>query len=572
MRRFKGVPASRGISLGTAYVYCKEELRVKAERVDDPTREVERFRETLTRVKSYLSRLGDKVRAEVGEEEAAIYDALLLILEDESSFVNPTIDLITGQGICAEYAVHKVLEDVACTLEGLESEYMRQRALDVRDVKELIIRNLREEAEPLARRLPENAIVIAAELGPSDIAGLDKRMIAGFVTEKGGVTSHPAIIARSMGIPAVMGVKGVLQAIKPGVRVIVDGVSGEVIIDPPPDMVKRYLKKAMEEKREYDLLMKYAKLPAVTRDGFKVGVYANVGSRDDVNLAVKYGAEGIGLLRTEFMFAERDRPPGEDELLRELVYIADKFKGKPIIVRTLDVGCDKPLPYVRIPREDNPFLGVRGIRVTLRHRDVFKLQLRAILRATVRGDFRIMFPMITVPEEFKQARALLEECMDELSDQGVSYSEDVKVGIMVETPSAALLMDLFADMADFFSIGTNDLTQYVLAADRGNAELSALYNPFQPAVLKLIAITVEEAHMRGKEVGVCGEMASDPRAIPLLVGLGVDELSMNPIEIPRAKKTIREVSKDSAEKIAAKALKAKSVSEVLKILEGSGEG
>jgi len=571
LKRFKGVPASRGISFGTAYVYRKEELRVKAERVDDPDKEVERFKRALSEVKSYLLGLRDKVRVEVGEEEAEIYDALLLILDDESSFVNPTIELITEQGVCAEYAVHKVLEDVACTLEGLESEYMRQRALDIRDVKELIIKNLRGEAEPLARELPEDAVVFAVELGPSDIAGLDKRRLAGIVTEKGGVTSHPAIIARSMGIPAVMGAKGVLQAVKPGIRVIVDGGSGEVVIDPSPAVVERYRLRAIREKEEAALLMEYVELPAVTSDGFKIGVYANVGGKDDVDLAVKYGAEGIGLLRTEFMFADRSSPPAEDELVAEFKYIAERFRDKPVIVRTLDVGCDKPLPYIKLPAEDNPFLGVRGIRVTLRHKDIFKLQLKAILKATVMGDFRIMFPMITVPEELSQARALLEECMGELSSQGVSYRRDVKVGIMVETPSAALLMDLFADLADFFSIGTNDLTQYVMAADRGNAELSALYSPFQPAVLKLIAITVEKAHERGKEVGVCGEMASDPRAIPLLVGLGVDELSMNPMEIPRAKKIIRGMSKDSAEKMAAKVLKAKNVGEVLKILRGSGK-
>ncbi len=566
MKRFKGVPASQGISFGTAYIYRKGELRVKAERIDDPDREVERFKKALSKVKSYLSELKEKVRSDVGEKEAEIYDALLLILDDESSFVTPTTELITEQGVCAEYAVHKVLEDVACTLEGLESEYMRQRAIDIRDVKELIIRNLQGEAEPSAGELPEDAVVFAVELGPSDIAGLDRRRLAGFVTEKGGVTSHPAIVARSMGIPAVMGVKGVLQAVKPGVRVIVDGGSGEVVIDPSPDVVERYRLRAIREKEESAHLMKYAGLPAVTSDGYKIGVYANVGGRDDVDLAVKYGAEGIGLLRTEFMFVGRSSPPAEDELVAEFKYIAERFRGKPVIVRTLDVGCDKPLPYIRLPAEDNPFLGVRGVRFTLRHKDVFKLQLRAILKATAMGDFRIMFPMITVPEELSQARALLEECMDELESQGVSYRRDVKVGIMVETPSAALLMDLFADLADFFSIGTNDLTQYVLAADRGNAELSALYSPFQPSVLKLIAITVEKAHEKGKEVGVCGEMASDPRAVPLLVGLGVNELSMNPIDIPRAKKIIREISKDLAEKIATKVLKAKSVGEVLKII------
>ena len=560
---YRGIAASPGIAIGRAYVFKRKRREILKRKIppDLVKAEIERFHESLKKAKEYLTELVEKVRREVGEKEAEIYEAHIMMLEDESSFIKPVEEMIAGEGVCAEYAVEKVLERVISMFSCMESEYLRERAMDVKDVKDLVIGFLIGE-EKEGEVLTVESIVVAEELLPSDIASLDKRMVLAFVTDKGGPTSHVAIVARTMKIPAVVGTGDFSRKVKGGELLIVDGGEGIVILNPTEEVLSSYRRKKELEEEVFAELIKDAKLPAITIDGVRFKVFANVGNLDDVKEALRYGAEGIGLLRTEFMYTERRSMPEEDELFGTFLEIAKVMGDRPVIVRTLDIGCDKPLPYVRMPEEENPFLGWRGIRLTLDNPQLMKTQLKAVLRVNAHGNFMLMFPMVTTLEEIRKAKELLREAEDELRSKGVEFKE-VRVGTMIETPASALIVDALAKEVDFFSIGTNDLTQYIMAADRGNAKVSELYNPFHPPVLRMIHRIVEEAHKAGKEVGMCGEMASDPKAIPLLVGMGLDEFSMTPSLIPRAKKVIRSISKEEAERLVDDILKARSLSEVM---------
>ncbi len=567
MKKFKGIPASPGIAIGKAYLFKREKVEIVKKEIPPElvNKEVKRFHESLMKAKNYLNELIKKVRSEVGEKEAEIYEAQLMMLEDESSFIKP-VEKMISEGVCAEYAVEKVLEQMISLLSSMDSEYMRERAMDVKDVKELVISFLTGKGRR-REHLSEESIVVAEELLPSDIASLNKSKIMAFVTDKGGPTSHVAIVARTMKVPAVVGAEGFSSQIKGGELLVVDGREGSIVINPTEEVLSEYRRRKMEGEVLFVELLKEASLPAVTIDGFKFKVYANVGNLKDVKDAIRYGAEGIGLLRTEFMYTDREALPSEEELLETFLEIAQIMGDRPVIVRTLDIGCDKPLPYLRMPEEENPFLGCRGIRFTLKNPDILRVQFKAILRAASKGNFRIMFPMITRVEEVVRAKELLKEAMNELRSKGIPFGE-IKVGTMIETPASALIIDALAEHVDFFSIGTNDLTQYVMAADRGNARVAELYNPLHPSVIRMIYRIIEEAHKARKEVGMCGEMASDPKAIPLLVGMGLDEFSMNPPSIPRVKKIIRSIRKANAEKLVEKVLKAKSISEVEECLSG----
>ena len=566
VEEFKGIAASPGIAIGRAHLFTKEKRKIVRKEISSKLveSEIRRFNQSLEKAREYLKDLIDRVRREVGEKEAEIYEAHLMMLDDESSFIKPVEEMIAKERVCAEYAVEKVLEKVISLFRSMESEYMRERAMDIKDVKELVISFLIDR-ETKREELSMKSVVVAEELLPSDIATLNKRMVLAFVTDKGGPTSHVAIVARTLKIPAVVGTGDFSTRIRGGELLIVDGDKGLVLLNPTEDVISSY--RRLREKKEavLDELMRETKFPAITVDGVRFKVFANVGSLEEVREAIRYGAEGIGLLRTEFMYINRESMPTEEELLEVFLSIGKLMKDRPIIVRTLDIGCDKPLPYVRMPEEANPFLGWRGIRLTLDNPRMMKTQLKALLRAGAYGNFKLMFPMITTVEEIRKAKELIMNAIDELKSGGIQFGE-VEVGTMIETPASALIVDLLADEVDFFSIGTNDLTQYIMAADRGNARVSKFYNPLHPAVLRMIHKIIEEAHNAGREVGMCGEMASDPRAIPLLVGMGLDELSMNPSSIPKAKKVIRSISKKEAENLVTDVLSSKTLSEVLDLI------
>ena len=563
MEKFRGIAASPGIAVGRAYLFKRERREIVKKEISPNLVEAEirRFHQSLEKAKEYLTDLVDRVRREVGEKEAEIYEAHLMMLEDESSFIKPVEEMISTERVCAEFAVEKVLERVISLFRSMESEYMRERVMDVKDVKELVISFLIGK-ERKREKLTVKSVIVADELLPSDIAALDKRMVLAFVTDKGGPTSHVAIVARTLKIPAVVGTGDFSTKVKSGELIIVDGDEGLVLLNPTDDVISKYQKRKEKEEVLFAELAKEAMLPAITTDGARFKVFANVGNLEDVKEAIRYGAEGIGLLRTEFMYTDRDSMPTEEELFEIFLKIGELMEDKPIIVRTLDVGCDKPLPYMRMPEEANPFLGWRGIRLTLDKPSIMKVQLKAILRARRKSNFMVMFPMVTTIEEIIRAKELLKETMDELESEGIPFKE-IKVGTMIETPASALSVDVLAEEVDFFSIGTNDLTQYVMAADRGNASVSGLYNPFHPAMLRIIHKIIDEAHRAGKEVGMCGEMASDPKAIPLLVGMGLDEFSMSPSLIPRAKKIIRSISREEATRLMTDVLKARTLSDVL---------
>jgi len=563
VEKFRGIAASPGIAVGRAYLFKRERREIVKKEIspDLVEAEIRRFHQSLEKAKEYLTDLVDRVRREVGEKEAEIYEAHLMMLEDESSFIKPVEEMISTERVCAEFAVEKVLERVISLFRSMESEYMRERVMDVKDVKELVISFLIGK-ERKREKLTVKSVIVADELLPSDIAALDKRMVLAFVTDKGGPTSHVAIVARTLKIPAVVGTGDFSTKVKSGELIIVDGDEGLVLLNPTDDVISKYQKRKEKEEVLFAELAKEAMLPAITTDGARFKVFANVGNLEDVKEAIRYGAEGIGLLRTEFMYTDRDSMPTEEELFEIFLKIGELMEDKPIIVRTLDVGCDKPLPYMRMPEEANPFLGWRGIRLTLDKPSIMKVQLKAILRARRKSNFMVMFPMVTTIEEIIRAKELLKETMDELESEGIPFKE-IKVGTMIETPASALSVDVLAEEVDFFSIGTNDLTQYVMAADRGNASVSGLYNPFHPAMLRIIHKIIDEAHRAGKEVGMCGEMASDPKAIPLLVGMGLDEFSMSPSLIPRAKKIIRSISREEATRLMTDVLKARTLSDVL---------
>ena len=451
-------------------------------------------------------------------------------------------------------------------LESLEDAYLQERAADVRDVCRRMMAFLKGVEEEPFPQLKEEVILFAEELHPSDMAKIDFRYVRGIVTETGGTTSHVAILARSMEIPVLMGLEGILTKVEKGQMVILDGNEGVLFLLPDEKTQQEYLEKQEAEGMLRQKLKEMNCLPAVTTDGRRVHLYANVGGLKDIELAVKHGAEGVGLFRSEFLYMESSRFPTEQEQF-EIYKKAAELLKKPLTIRTLDIGGDKALPYYKFEKEENPFLGWRAIRFCLDMRDVFKTQLKALLRAAAYGDIRIMYPMIVSVEEFRKANQLLEECKQELKERGVLFRESIQTGIMVETPAAVLMAEELAKEVDFFSIGTNDLTQYILAADRGNQKLTKLYDPFHPAVLRAVAQVIQAGHKAGIEVGMCGEFAGDEGAVPLLVGMGLDECSMVSSEIAAVRYQIRGISAEQMKHLAERVLAAVTVKEVKQLLE-----
>jgi phosphoenolpyruvate-protein phosphotransferase (PTS system enzyme I) len=546
MTTIQGIAASSGIAIAKAFRLEEPDLSVEKKSIIDAEEEVKRFDAAVEKAKSELEIIKERAKHEMGEDKAAIFSAHLLVLSDPE-LLNPIKDKIRSENINAEYALKETADMFVQMFESMDNEYMKERAADIRDVTKRVLAHLLGVTISNPSMISEEVIIVAEDLTPSDTAQLNRKYVKGFTTDIGGRTSHSAIMARSMEIPAVVGTKNVMKEIENGVIVIVDGIDGQVIVNPSPEVLAKYEKKKEDFEAQKAEWAKLVNEKTVTTDGHHVELAANIGTPDDVKGVLENGGEGIGLYRTEFLYMGRDQLPTEDEQFEAYKTVLESMKGKPVVVRTLDIGGDKELPYLNLPKELNPFLGFRAIRLCLEEQDLFRTQLRALLRASVYGNLKIMFPMIATLEEFRQAKGILLEEKEKLVAEGVQVSDHIEIGMMVEIPSTAVLADQFAKEVDFFSIGTNDLIQYTMAADRMNERVSYLYQPYHPSILRLINMIIEAAHKEGKWVGMCGEMAGDPIAIPILLGLGLDEFSMSATSILPARSQLKKLSKKEAE-------------------------
>lgn len=549
----RGIGAAPGIAIGPAVVLKSPGGSVTAPSVPaDPEQEEARLRTAVAAVRAELTALREQTERELGVDQAAIFTAHLLMLEDPA-LVGEVQRLIQAEGLTATAAVQRVVAELAATLAALPDEYLRERAADVRDVGGRLLAHLAGTASA-ELTLTAPAVVVGADLTPSQTARLPKDKLLGLVSGAGGRTSHVAILARSLGIPAVVGLGQGLAAIKAGDLLAVDGTAGVVAVNPAEPELKEWRARQAAAQVEMERLARLRSLPAVTLDGRRLELAANIGRPADVEGALSYGAEGVGLFRTEFLYMDRSELPSEDEQFEAYRSVVAACAPHPVIIRTLDIGGDKDLPYLGLTREENPFLGLRAIRFSLAQPDVFRTQLRAILRASAYGNVKIMFPMVATADEVCAARAHLEAVRADVVQAGVQVAERIEVGIMVEIPAAALAADLLAPLVDFFSIGSNDLIQYTLAADRHNERVAYLYEPFHPAVLRLIERTVSAAHAAGIWAGMCGELAGDPLAAPLLLGLGLDEFSMAAASLPAVKERLRALRYEEAQHLARIAL------------------
>lgn len=568
MNKISGIAASAGIAVARAFILEHPDYTITKTAVSDVEAEIAKLESALEKSKGELQAIKERTLAELGEKKAEIFESHLLILEDPE-LISPVMDKIREESVNADYALNEVATQFIEMFENMKSAYLQERAADMRDVTKRILNHLLGIHYVSPAEINEEVIVIALDLTPSDTAQLNRKYVKGFTTNIGGRTSHSAIMARSLEIPAVVGTKNVLSEVKAGDLVIVDGLSGDVLINPSDAEVAEY--KAKQE--AYDLqIAEWKKLrdePTVSADGKHVELAANIGTPNDVNGVIENGGEGVGLYRTEFLYMGRDKLPSEEIQYNAYRTVLENMNGKPVVVRTLDIGGDKELPYLELPKEMNPFLGFRAIRLCLDRQDIFRTQLRALLRASAHGDLRIMFPMIATLGEFRAARDLLLEEKAKLREEGKEVSDSIQLGIMVEIPSTAVLADQFAKEVDFFSIGTNDLIQYTMAADRMNERVSYLYQPYNPAILRLVKIVIDAAHAEGKWTGMCGEMAGDSTAIPLLLGLGLDEFSMSATSILPARSQISKLSAADMKEMAAKALQLGTAEEVAALVQSS---
>ncbi|MBM7620142.1 phosphotransferase system enzyme I (PtsI) [Bacillus tianshenii] len=541
----QGIPASSGIAIAKAYRLENPELTVEKKTIDNAQAEVERFEKAVETSKNELEKIKEHAHRELGADKAEIFSAHLLVLSDPE-LLNPIKDRIKSDSVNAEVALDETAGMFINMFEQMDNEYMKERAADIRDVTKRVLAHLLGVGVSNPSLISEEVIIIAEDLTPSDTAQLNRQYVKAFTTDIGGRTSHSAIMARSMEIPAVVGTKNVTETIQNDTMVIVDGLDGVVIVDPTDDEIATYTekqKKHEEQKKEWAKLVNEKSLSS---DGQEVELAANIGTPKDVKGVLANGGEGVGLYRTEFLYMGRTELPTEEEQFKAYKEVLESMEGKPVVVRTLDIGGDKELPYLNLPKEMNPFLGFRAIRLCLEEQDIFRTQLRALLRASTYGNLKIMFLMIATLAEFREAKAILEEEKAALVKNGTEVNENIELGIMVEIPSTAVLADIFAKEVDFFSIGTNDLIQYTMAADRMNEQVSYLYQPYNPAILRLIDNVIQAAHKNGKWAGMCGEMAGDPIAIPILLGLGLDEFSMSATSILPARTQLRGISKEEA--------------------------
>lgn len=565
MQTAHGLAISPGIASGPVFFYRTQTINVVCRQIDDPLLEISRLEAALAKAKNELETIRAKAVEGVGAEDAEIFTAHLLILQDPD-LLEGVNEEIKSERHNAEFVWLQGTEHYANLLASLEDEYLAARSGDVRDVAQRVLRILAGQ-EQGSQDIHRPAIVVAEELTPSDTVTFDRSKVLGFCTAQGGPTSHVAILAKSLGIPAVTGLGAWLETLQNSSFVIVDGDSGVAILEPDAPTQETYRRRSEALQRKFETAFATALGPAVTADGKRIEVVANLGSATETALALEYGAEGVGLLRTEFIFLDRKAAPSEDEQTEIYRSILQAFGQQPVVIRTLDIGGDKPAQYLDVKPEMNPFLGVRGARLSLRFPSLFRGQLRALLRAGAESNLKIMFPMISSLAEVRAAQTHVHQVREELEATGLDYARNVEIGIMVEVPSAAVMADMIAPEVDFFSIGTNDLSQYTLASDRTNPEVAPLADAFDPSVLRLIRLVAQAAHAHGRWVGLCGELAGDPMAAPVLLGLEIDEFSMSPRAIPYVKEAIRRFSLPQARGIAEKVLGLPTAEEVRSYLE-----
>lgn len=558
----RGTSASAGIGIGKAVIVEETELKIKRETVADPEAEKVRFQLAVKQAMEETDALAKDLAARVGEKEAEILNGHLLLLSDPM-LTGEIEGSIAGECVNSEFAIESVCNTYADMFASMGDELMQQRATDMRDIKTRMQKILLGVSSVDISSLPEGSVIVAKDLTPSMTAGIDPDKVTGIVTELGGKTSHSAILARALEIPAVVALEGFLNHVTDGAELVLDGSEGIVIVNPEESVKAEYAAKREAYLKEKKELEQYIGKPTVTKDGISIELVANIGKPEDVEKVLQYDGEGIGLFRTEFLFMDRTSMPTEEEQFEAYRKVAVAMNGKPVIIRTLDIGGDKEIPYMGLKKDENPFLGYRAIRFCLdRKEDVYKPQLRALLRASAFGNIRIMVPMVTCLEEYREAKALIEEIKKELDEKGIAYKKDIQVGIMVETAAASLMADVFAKEVDFFSIGTNDLTQYTMSVDRGNDKVSYLYSPLNPAVLRSIRHVIECGRREGIMVGMCGEAASDPMLIPLLLAFGLNEFSMSASAILNARKLITGYSTAELQAVADKAMSYVTVKEV----------
>ncbi|MDB3086101.1 phosphoenolpyruvate--protein phosphotransferase [Clostridioides difficile] len=563
---YKGIGASPGVALGKALVVEHSELVIEKKSIDNVEAEIAKLENAVAVSKEELIKVKEKASEELGAEEAEIFEAHLLVLEDPE-LIGSAIDKIKTENVNAEYALNEIKEMFVSMFESMDNEYMKERAADIKDVTNRILRHILGIKVVDLSALSEEVVLIAHDLTPSDTATMNKKMVLGFLTDIGGRTSHTAIMSRTLEIAAIVGLSDITSNVKDGDFVVFNGDTGEVIVNPDEETINKYteLKAKYEEERKALQLLKGK--ASVTLDGKHVELAGNIGTPNDIEGLIKNDAEGVGLYRTEFLYMDRDSFPTEEIQYEAYKAVLEGMDGKPIVIRTLDIGGDKELSYLSMEPEMNPFLGYRAIRLCLDRKDIFKTQLRALYRASVHGKLRIMFPMISSLEELLQAKEVVKEVLAELDSEGITYAKDVEIGMMIEVPSAAVISDVLAKHVDFFSIGTNDLIQYTCAVDRMNQKISYLYNQFNPAVLRLIKTVIDNAHKEGKWAGMCGESAGDQKMIPILLGMGLDEFSMSPISILPARKLITSVKEADMKKLADEVLNMGTAEEIKKYIE-----
>ncbi|HCY7381354.1 TPA: phosphoenolpyruvate--protein phosphotransferase [Staphylococcus aureus] len=562
----KGIAASDGVAIAKAYLLVEPDLTFdKNEKVTDVEGEVAKFNSAIEASKVELTKIRNNAEVQLGADKAAIFDAHLLVLDDPE-LIQPIQDKIKNENANAATALTDVTTQFVTIFESMDNEYMKERAADIRDVSKRVLSHILGVELPNPSMIDESVVIVGNDLTPSDTAQLNKEFVQGFATNIGGRTSHSAIMSRSLEIPAIVGTKSITQEVKQGDMIIVDGLNGDVIVNPTEDELIAYQDKRERYFADKKELQKLRDADTVTVDGVHAELAANIGTPNDLPGVIENGAQGIGLYRTEFLYMGRDQMPTEEEQFEAYKEVLEAMNGKRVVVRTLDIGGDKELSYLNLPEEMNPFLGYRAIRLCLAQQDIFRPQLRALLRASVYGKLNIMFPMVATINEFREAKAILLEEKENLKNEGHDISDDIELGIMVEIPATVALADVFAKEVDFFSIGTNDLIQYTLAADRMSERVSYLYQPYNPSILRLVKQVIEASHKEGKWTGMCGEMAGDETAIPLLLGLGLDEFSMSATSILKARRQINGLSKNEMTELANRAVDCATQEEVIELV------
>lgn len=561
----KGIGVSSGYGVGQIVKIEEADLNYQEKKVEDAEAEFARFQKAIETFKERTTAMAEKLRQSVGEKEAEILEGHIIMISDPA--VDDQVKTQIEAGTCAETAFSSVCDLFIQMFQMADDELTNQRVTDVQDMRARLLKILLGIEEVDISQVPKGTILAARDLTPSMTVGINKENVVGIITEVGGKTSHSAILARALEVPAVLSIPDVMTKVENGQTVAIDGNSGEVIFSPSPEEVAAYEKKRADYLKEKEALNALIGKPTATMDGKTVELVCNIGKPKDADDVVNRDGEGVGLFRTEFLFMDRNQMPTEEEQFKAYKEVAEKLQGKPVIIRTLDVGGDKEIAYLDLPKEDNPFLGYRAIRVCLERKEMYHAQLRALVRASAFGDIRIMVPMITCLDELRQVKEMVEGIKEELSKESIPYKEDIPVGVMIETPAAAMISDLLAKEAAFFSIGTNDLTQYTMVVDRGNAHVAYLYSTYNPAVLRTIEKVIKAGNEAGIPVGMCGEAASDPNLIPLLLAYGLDEFSVSATSVLATRKTISKWSMEDAKTLAEKVSKLGTEAEVAKMLE-----